>query len=320
MPVCPKSAFDHFMALLEAVNPTIKSGLKASIFGKSALQPLVALLNDPGCTAEKLCLAVEALPPATVAKYGIPLNYVLANFPRLTLSGIRVEDVRNQPIRQAEAAIFRKSPMPPGFHPDNSKGKGVFVIPPSAFLGMSIVKCLLTDPKDTGLLLIHLGHAKSNGLEERFNGRTTLEYMTSVLRVARLVDCPVTVLSMAKDGEEHLCPVLLREFMLVDPPRRLVIHEPKLHTATNNPAMVEFLQRQKRLVVMGFDATICVFANVFGSMERMGGLDERLRPPLLTFADVIMSRATLACKGLLDAKTPSVGRKEYGPLFQLGPN
>lgn len=320
MPVCPKVTMDEFMRRLRAVNTTIDRGLSASVFGKSSLQGLVALLKTPGCTPLGIYRAIAELPPASVTKYRDGLSYLLSSFPGLNATGIQLEDLRSQPITQTQAALYARTITPADFNPDNRRGQGVFVKPPSAFMGMSIVRYLLANPADAGLLLIHLGSADSSGLDEQFNGRTSLEYMTSVLRVARVMGCPVTVLSMAKAGEEHLCPVLLREFMLVPGSRRLVIHEPAFHTATNQLAMVNFVRSRPRLIVMGFDATICVFANVFGSEEKMSAHDPSFRPPLINYADIIMSRATLACSGPLTAKTQSFGKAEYGPLFMLDAN
>lgn len=320
MPVCPNAILDEFMRRLRAVNATLDRGLSASVFGKSSLQPLVALLKTPGCTPLGIYRAIAALEPASVDKYRDGLSYLLRGFPGLNANGIQLDDLRSQPIPQTQAARYTRSITPADFDPDNRRGQGIFVKPPSAFMGMSIVKYLLANPADAGLLLIHLGHAGSAGLDVRFNGRTSLEYMTSVLRVARLMGCPIAVLSMAKDGEEHLCPVLLTEFTQVPQTRRLVIHEPAFHTGTNQPAMVNFLRSRPRMIVMGFDATICVFANVFGSEERMSPHDPTFRPPLINFADIIMSRATLACNGPLNAKTQTFGKAEYGPLFMLGAN
>lgn len=320
MPVCPKVTMDEFMRRLRAVNPTLDRGLSASVFGKSSLQALVALLQKPECTPLLIYRAIAALESASATKYRDGLSYLLTSFPGLNATGIQLDDLRSPLTPQTQAALYSRTANPGDFNPDNRQGKGVFVKPPSAFMGMSIVDHLLAHPDNAGLLLIHLGHADSSGLDEQFSGRTSLAHMTSVLRVARMMGCPVTVLSMAKGGEEHLCPVLLREFNLVPASRRLVIHEPAFHTGTNQPAMVTFLQSRPRIVVMGFDATICVFANVFGSQEAMSAADARFRPPLINFADIIMSRATLACSGPLSAKTQSFGKNEYGPLYLLDAN
>ncbi|MGG5887261.1 hypothetical protein ACLF3G_08975 [Falsiroseomonas sp. HC035] len=311
---------DEFLLRLRAVNATLDRGLSASVFGKSSLQPLVALLKTTGCTPLGIYRAIAALEPASVDKYRDGLSFLLRSFPGLSGTGIQLDDLRSQPIPQVQAALYTKSITPADFNPDNRRGQGIFVKPPSTSMGRSIVKYLLANPADAGLLMIHLGSADSAGLDESFNGRTSLQYMTSVLRVARMLGCPITALSMAKAGEEHLCPVLLTEFMQVPKTRRLVIHEPAFHTATNQPAMLAFLRSRPRVIVMGFDATICVFANVFGSEEKMSEHDATFRPPLINFADVVMSRATLACKGPLNAKTQTFGKAEYGPLFMLGPN
>lgn len=324
MPACPQPVMNEFLRQLRAVNKTIDSGLGAKVFGKSSLQPLVALLKSPNCEPLGIYRAIAALEPASVTKYQIALAYLLRSFPELSATGIQVDDLKKQPIKQTRAALYRMCPTPANFKPDGPQAQRVFVQPRSAFMGGSIIEYLLANPAAASILLIHLGPTTNQGALEaynqRFTGRSTLEYITSVLRVARVIGCPVGTLSMAKAGQEPLRPELNTEFRLVPGDRRTLIEEPTLHTATNQPAMLTFLRLRGQLVVMGYDGNICVPANVFGSDERMGGEDRQFRPPLINFADIIMSRATVVTTGQLWTKTATMGKAEYGPLYLLGPN
>lgn len=156
--------------------------------------------------------AIAALEPASVNKYQIALAYLLRSFPDLGGAGIQVDDLKKQPIKQTHAAVYRQSPTPANFKPDGLQAQRVFVQPRSNFLDISIVQYLLANPDAASILLIHLGPTTNAGAldayNQRFNGRTTLEYITSVLRVARVIGCPVGTLSMAKQGQEPLFPVL----------------------------------------------------------------------------------------------------------------
>lgn len=322
MPACPTNVMTEFMHHLRAVNKTIDSGLTAKVFGKSSLQPLVALLRSPDCSPLGIYRAIAALDPASVTKYDIGLFYLLRNFPGMAATGIQVADLKKQPIVQTQAALFRRTANPANYQPDSGirDRPVVFVEPPSAFMGGSVIDHLLANPDDASILLIHLASHISSGLEVTFNGRTCLEYITSVLRVGRIVGCPVAVLSIANPANPPLSAGLMREFNLVPLPRRTRVHDNTKHTAGHDPAMQAFFALRPRVVVMGFDGTVCVFANVFGSSERVAGVDTAYRPPLINFGDIIMSRATLSNTGPLFTRTPAFGRPQYGPLCGLAPN
>ncbi|MES2674636.1 MAG: hypothetical protein V4660_10370 [Pseudomonadota bacterium] len=97
----------------------------------------------------------------------------------------------------------------------------------------------------------------------------------------------------------------------------ILMLEPIYPTAINQQDMLNFLASRSEIVVMGFDAAICVFANVFGSAEPTSLANPQCRPPLITFANLLMSRATLS-KVRLTAKPHLWAQIEYGPLFKLG--
>ena len=325
MPVCPQNVMNEFMQRLRAVNRTIDSGLAAKVFGKSSLQALVALLKTPTCAPLDIYRAIAALEATSVEKYRDGLTFLLRSFPGLNGTGIQVDDLKKQAIVQTKAALYQRMLTPANFQPNDPhlrppRPPTAYLAPRSAMMGVSIVEHLLASPADASILLIHLGNPDSEGLAETFNGRTCLQYITSVLRVGRMVGCPVAVLSIGNAANQPLSPVLMTEYNLLPLTRRVRVHENVLHTAGHDPAMQQFLARRPRVVVVGFDGTICVFANVFGSSERVAGLDTAYRPPLLNFADVIMSRATLATRGPLFTNGPDFGRPQFGPLAGLAPN
>jgi hypothetical protein len=78
----------------------------------------------------------------------------------------------------------------------------------------------------------------------------------------------------------------------------------------------EFVTAKDNCVVMGFDGTICVHANIFGSPEYLPGKEKKPVPPLITLTNVITSRAVLVTSGGLYPKDWS--QKEYGVLHGTG--
>lgn len=80
MPLYPVPNMTQFRALLLAANPTIESGLKAKVFGKSALQPLVALLTNAATTELQVYQAIASLSHDTTQKYRTALSYLLTIF------------------------------------------------------------------------------------------------------------------------------------------------------------------------------------------------------------------------------------------------
>ena len=70
-----------------------------------------------------------------------------------------------------------------------------------------------------------------------------------------------------------------------------------------------FAAAHNNVVVMGFDANICVNANLFGSRETMP--DGSFIPPLTSMTNVVTSRAVLATTGAI---YPFHNQGEYGVL------
>lgn len=319
MPVYPQAAMTEFRRRLRLVNRTIDSGLTARVFGKSSLQPLMAILNDANGTAIQVYLAITRLPRDKAQKYRDALGYLLISYPGMALGGIVLEDLISQPINQTRAAFFRQTPMPPDFNPA-PPGPKVLVQPMSHWTDGSIVQYLLANADTTNVLLIHLAGRDSEGMDERFNGRTTREYLVSAMRVARVMGCPAAAMTVGRAGADPLFPALLAEFQQLPANLQNIFHEDHAHSCTHQPACAAFLQSRPNCVVMGFDGTICVVANVFGSPERVGGAGTAYKPAVVSLANVVMSRATLVSNGNLYAQTPTMGRLEYGPLATLAPN
>jgi hypothetical protein len=312
MPQYPRPMMTTFRNHLRTANPDIEKGLAAKVFGKSSLQPLIGLLDSQTTTPLQLYKAIADLPADKAIRYQVGLTYLLQSHPAVVTTGIRPEDLNVARTNKTNAVRYTRTPLPARYRPDGPQNQRVFVEPPSSFTGMTLVQYILANPDTTGIVLIHLATVNPS-LQVQFHGRSTLEHITSVVRVARLVGCPVCVLSI---NAPHLCAPLLAEYDRIPVARRTLVVEPA-HVGTNHLAMRNFLTNKTDVVVMGFDASICVFANVFGSQERMGGADSPFKSPMITMANLVMTRATTACVGPISTVASStMGRAEYGPLFQ----
>ena len=319
MPIYPVVNLTEFKLRLRAVNQTIDSGLNAKVFGKSSLQPLLAILTKANGTELQVYQAIARLPHDKAQKYRNGLGYLLTTFPGMMVGGITVDDLLKQQIKQTQAVLYRMTPTPPNFNP-TAQGTKVLIQPQSRWTDGSIVQYLLANAATTNVLLVHLAGVNSTGMTETFNGCSTRDYLTSAMRVARVTQCPSAALTVGPRGHDALFPAMFAEFMQLPGHSRHVFHDDLAHVCTNQPAFVNFLQTRPNCVVMGFDGTVCVVANVFGSGERVGGQHSAFKSPVLNFTNVIMSRATLVTSGQLYAQTPTRGLKEYGPLAMLGPN
>ena len=291
----------NFMNMVHAANPTFERRVRSS------LRPLITILASPTGTAAQVSMAVGALPVDKVNRYLTPLYYLLATYPGLPMNA--PTQLHMGVLGDANAARYPQTPMPGNFNPVGPPNQRVFVTPASASLGVTLEQFILLNHATTSVLLIHLSSVQA-GMERMFNGRSTIEHINSVLQVARLKNCPLCVLTM--EGGSDVCPALRAQFNLF--PVRTRVYEPVHHTGLHLPAYINFATARPNLVVMGFDAGVCVFANAFGSSQTMGpGLG--YCPPLATLADVIMSRAALVSNGTINSNSATFGQAEYGPLF-----
>jgi len=60
-----------------------------------------------------------------------------------------------------------------------------------------------------------------------------------------------------------------------------------------DPMFREFVSSKDSCIVMGFDGTICVHANIFGSPEYLPGIGKRPAPPLITLRAVLVTNGGL---------------------------
>lgn len=259
----------------------------------SALHALIELLKSDTCTQLKILREVFKIPQGKLAKYADALTYLFQTHPGLNNSMLFYG-----PLKQDNAAKFPKAPIPALYNPTNNQGKEIMVgSPPSKFLNQSCEQFLLNSTEVNGIILIHLCKFQ-NPMNNLFNGRKVLDHMNSVLRVAAMLDVPVCALHMT-DGVE-VCAELKTAYDAV--PRREPVLRKKGHMGSANEAFRDFASSKDNCIVMGFDGTICVHANLFGCAEYMENDATKVAPPLISLTNVITSRAVLVNDGVLYSK------------------
>ena len=290
-----------FKKFVLTANPTFQR-VKAS-----SLAPLLAVLANVNGTAQQVGQAIAALPVAKVNRYLDALYYLLATYPGLPNNA--VDNLHLGPLNQTAAVFYTQTAVPANYAPGAVQAQRVLVVPPSVARAQTIEQFLFHNRMTTGIVLIHLS-AVQPGMENVYNGRTTLAHMTSVLQDGRLLNCPVCVLTM--DNANNLCHPLLAEYNSFA--NRTRVYEHGGHMGGISADFRNFAAARANLVVMGFDACVCVFANVFGANERMPP-NNAYRPPLISMANVVMSRAALVTRDRISSTSRTMGEAEYGPLF-----
>lgn len=280
------------MDLAKAANPTFER------VRKSSLRPLINVLSSNNGNAQQVRTALTGIPPAKANKYKKALNYLLRTYPDLAQYAASVNFA---PLGKLDAAEFTRTDLPGDFDPGAPKFDRI--VTKSKFLGITVEQFLLANA-DAGVILIHLsGHDK--GMDLVFGGETCLNHIKSVLHVARKMGRDVCCLYME---EPPVLPALEEELGGIK--NKVMVLEKRQHMGVRQKAFLEFAQKHDHVVVMGFDATICVEANLFGAPDKMD--DGSFALPLTTITNVVTSRAVLVCTGTI---FPKKDKGQWGCLY-----
>jgi len=153
-------------------------------------------------------------------------------------------------------------------------------------------------------MLIHLSGFQPP-MNDIFNGRRVVGHMNSVLRIGRLCGCDLLCLHM--EGNP-VCNELEDAANAFEGRKTDLLVHPE-HMGGRSMVYRNFAATHNNVVVMGFDANVCVNANLFGSPERMP--DGSFIPPLTSMTNVVTSRAVLVTAGQI---FPFDNQGEYGVL------
>lgn len=320
-----------FMQRVRRANPTyarIKS---------SSLRSLIAVLNDPNGMLGQVRFELNALRNKADGSYRTKFNkyrealcFLQHTYP--VPAGVRV------PIggpNTTEAVHFQQTAMPHNFNawvaPDPQAEAARYearvrgLAPPPVHvtdrlvsnniqgLGMTVEEYIYNTPGAKGIVLIHLGGFQAP-MSNLFDGWSQLVHMQSVLRAANVMNHNICVLHMGNNPP--VCGQLTAEINLFG--NRVVVHENGHHHMGNrHQAFSDFVANNGTMVVMGFDANVCVRANLFGSEEYYVDPNNVANthatvPPILSQAPVVTSRALLVSAGPIQ---PVQHQGEYGALL-----
>jgi|GEM_PF-2462310 len=287
-----------FVAEAKRANPTLGR------FKTSSLQALINLLRIDTTSELQVRQALQALPAAKVAKYRDALWYLLATYP-----AIQVVDLPVGLARQgtSNSARFTRTALPHNYNPAYNPvppNKSVRNSPPSAWLNMAPEQWLLSTPGTKGILLIHLSSFQAP-MNMVFNGRSGLAHMNSVLRIGRLVDADLLCLHMR---DNPVC-AQLADAANAFGARKQDLLIPDHHMGGRDAIYTTFAASHTNVLVMGFDANICVNANLFGANEHLP--NGHFVPPLTSLTNVVTARTLLVTSGVI---YPPNNSAEYGVL------
>jgi hypothetical protein len=202
-----------------------------------------------------------------------------------------------------------------------SQASIVFAAPSSVDrLHMTAEDYMLQNPTTTRLYLVHLG-GWQDGMEQRYDGRSCVEHINSVLMLGAQLRMQLGILqdpSVSPDTKSPGKAVHSSfEFAVGRYGDRVkVFNAGTAHAAYGDPAFADWVDDPgtTAIVLMGFDADICAHANIFGSKQcvaETAPLDTlappRLVPALVSRKDVVTARPLLISTG-------RISRPEYGPL------
>ncbi len=254
----------------------------------SSLRPLINVLNDVNGSLQQVRNALTALLPAKSVKYKTALYYLLGTYPGLSAYP---NSINFGPLGKLNAAQFPITNLPNPYDPSYPTLDRI--VPASNFLNMTVEGYIISNPA-TGVILIHLS-SHDNGMNEIFNGEKCIDHVKSVLRVASDNNCDLCILYMTNPP---VLPALQPEVNAFNNPT--LVLEPQVHMGTAKQQFLTFAQNHNHVVVMGFDGTVCVPANLFGVADR--DFNHGWARPLTTVSNVVTSRAVVVSTGTIYSK------------------
>ncbi len=289
--------FVAYMADVRRANPNFERILNSS------LRPLNTLLQNQASTAVQVVNAIQALPAIKKAKYRDALWYLMATYPGLNVFnlgvGLHAQGATN-------TARYTQTGLAPNYDPSSRPPRRNR--PPSAWQNMAPEQWLLSTGGTKGILLVHLSGFQ-DPMNSLHNGRRGVDHMNSVLRIGRLVGADLLCLHMEGDAT---CPQLA-EAATAYGGSKTDLHITPQHMGGRSQVYRTFAANHNHVLVMGFDANICVNANLFGSPEKMPPSNNFV-PPLTSLTNVVTSRALLVSSGVI---FPFDNQGEYGVLNGL---
>jgi|WetSurMetagenome_2_1015567.scaffolds.fasta_scaffold149379_2 hypothetical protein len=284
---------NDFMALVKAANSSYARWVRSS------LSPLADLLQKQDCTPQKVKEQIGLLASTRDAQFTTKANKYKDALYFLACTYPGIDPVQTLPgnCGASVAVMYMKTELKPTL-----QANPFFVNPVRPIcvnLGVPVEEFILGHPDlSLGVLLIHLSNCQA-AMNRTYCGWKAVDHMRSVIRTAIHRNLEHAVLYL-KGGARACGPLdeVLRPGRLVD------CHElGNHHSGFFNDHFEAFVARHDALVVMGFDADVCVHANLFGTPDTLP--DGTLPPALVNKVTVITSRPLLVTVGM-------VSKLEYG--------
>ena len=249
------------------------------------------------------------------------------------IPGFQPADYTVGGIDATKAYSFPITPVSPNFDPSrpHPKTPGIQRLTPNAgWVGphSMTVEDYVARGNSDGIFIIHM-QGNEAAFDMKFDGWTSKQHMNSVLRVAKRRGVPIYALNM---GAGDTC---LDEENNYTAGLRTTGHNPESHSGQQLANFRLWLAGKANVVVMGFDATVCVDANLFGTAEyieavhgvgaqhvyaamgrivRLRNQQVRFVKPLVSVANVVTSRALLATGNQL---IPFTNVGQWGNLYGM---
>ncbi|MFH1998407.1 MAG: hypothetical protein ABIK28_01950 [Planctomycetota bacterium] len=232
-------------------------------------------------------------------------------------------------VDATRACRFQRTNVHPRFDPSESppdQRNITRIIAPCAWQSRTIEDSVARGLID-GIVVIHMGKFDGLAMNMVFDGWKTIDHMNSVLRVAGRMVPPIPLALIEIDNKD-VCDELGEASNYPNRQRCSVsLHNPGgSHSGQHNQNFRIWINGKQNVVVMGYDGSICVRANLFGVPETIASAlgvgpilmlgqppaPKRWVRPLVTVTSVETSRALLACSGKL---MPGNHVGEYGLLY-----
>jgi hypothetical protein len=319
MPIYGDGYYDKFVELAQLQG----SGLGVSWHSDGALKSLGALLRSDS-SVDQVVKAIAALAKAKRTKYKAAIAFLENTFPippnrRVSQVGAGVEAIR-----------YLQNPVRPTLDftaPNVLKSLKMTRSTAQIPLGMSVLDFMRDNSASTRLLLIHLGTSQVD-MDYRWDDKSALEHMNDVLRKAAEHQIHVCILRDPHKGvrgqnvptaANAVCDGLRDAVGKIPGTHVWVADGGENHSAFHDPAYENWVTTGgvKNVVVMGFDADVCVRGNVFGIAETvLNAHPPSAVPALINFVNVVTARPLLAV-----GKTGAVQAFDsWGNLAYLKPN
>ncbi|MFC1749675.1 hypothetical protein ACFL2V_12815 [Pseudomonadota bacterium] len=302
MPKYLESNFSEFMAKVNTADTTFN--LK-----RSSLNQLIELLSSDACTAQKVVAEISKIKQNKKIKYWDALLHL-----RMTMDGVGhlILPGGGAGLGKCNAALLKKVPVLPTIYTRAWVGeerRGIYsgpdkfkmLEPETRYLGMTVEQFIWEHHGKVGIILIHLGKIVE-GIDMQMGGKSCADHINSVLNVAAKKNLKLCALHLFEGN--YVNSLLSEAYQKVG--QRTTVYRPDKHEGGDIKAFKDFADAHDVCVVMGWDADVCVSANVLGSAS-FDDSTNRLITPILGRTDVVTARPLIITIG-------DLGNEEWGVL------